>query len=185
MYYQFALKKLLDSLDQRMVNSLFGAETQVASLALEKVTKSHHPDSSLSYRWMFWCIYFGTINGFWLVLSSVASLGPMKKYNKISARGSEIHIALRYCLSTELTVHVFMLFCMEHNHASIISLIILFAVKLYINISFSFWDAFVFSWFELGAGKVVLTPTKVDCLTDFRVKMVALGSEHSIAVTGD
>ncbi|PAN42969.1 hypothetical protein GQ55_8G196400 [Panicum hallii var. hallii] len=36
-----------------------------------------------------------------------------------------------------------------------------------------------------GAGKVVSTPTKVDCLTDFRVKMVALGSEHSIAVTDE
>ncbi|XP_021317482.1 ultraviolet-B receptor UVR8 isoform X2 [Sorghum bicolor] len=35
----------------------------------------------------------------------------------------------------------------------------------------------------LGKGKVVSTPTKVDCLTDFRIKMVALGSEHSIAVT--
>ncbi|KAL5669633.1 hypothetical protein ACJX0J_021854, partial [Zea mays] len=34
-----------------------------------------------------------------------------------------------------------------------------------------------------GAGKVVSTPTKVDCLTDLRVKTVALGSEHSIAVT--
>ncbi|CAO2149163.1 unnamed protein product [Urochloa humidicola] len=36
-----------------------------------------------------------------------------------------------------------------------------------------------------GAGKIVSTPTKVDCLTDFRVKMVALGSEHSIAVTDE
>ncbi|KAK8447797.1 hypothetical protein SEVIR_8G155100v4 [Setaria viridis] len=36
-----------------------------------------------------------------------------------------------------------------------------------------------------GAGKVVSSPTKVDCLTDFRVKMVALGSEHSIAVTDE
>uniref|UniRef100_J3N8W7 Uncharacterized protein n=1 Tax=Oryza brachyantha TaxID=4533 RepID=J3N8W7_ORYBR len=33
------------------------------------------------------------------------------------------------------------------------------------------------------AGKVVSTPKKVDCLADARVKMVALGSEHSIATT--
>ncbi|EEC68325.1 hypothetical protein OsI_36421 [Oryza sativa Indica Group] len=33
------------------------------------------------------------------------------------------------------------------------------------------------------AGKVVSTPRKVDCLADSRVKMVALGSEHSIATT--
>uniref|UniRef100_A0A0E0R9I9 RCC1-like domain-containing protein n=1 Tax=Oryza rufipogon TaxID=4529 RepID=A0A0E0R9I9_ORYRU len=33
------------------------------------------------------------------------------------------------------------------------------------------------------AGKVVSTPRKVDCLADARVKMVALGSEHSIATT--
>uniref|UniRef100_A0A0E0MG75 RCC1-like domain-containing protein n=1 Tax=Oryza punctata TaxID=4537 RepID=A0A0E0MG75_ORYPU len=32
-------------------------------------------------------------------------------------------------------------------------------------------------------GKVVSTPRKVDCLADARVKMVALGSEHSIATT--
>ncbi|XP_039823768.1 ultraviolet-B receptor UVR8-like isoform X2 [Panicum virgatum] len=36
-----------------------------------------------------------------------------------------------------------------------------------------------------GAGKAVSTPTKVDCLTDYRVKMVALGSEHSVAVTDE
>ncbi|AQK57542.1 Regulator of chromosome condensation (RCC1) family protein [Zea mays] len=41
----------------------------------------------------------------------------------------------------------------------------------------------IFFFFALGAGKVVSTPTKVDCLTDLRVKTVALGSEHSIAVT--
>uniref|UniRef100_A0A0D9XSX3 Uncharacterized protein n=1 Tax=Leersia perrieri TaxID=77586 RepID=A0A0D9XSX3_9ORYZ len=35
------------------------------------------------------------------------------------------------------------------------------------------------------AGKVVSTPRKVDCLADARVKMVALGSEHSIATTED
>ncbi|KAF0897035.1 hypothetical protein E2562_031333 [Oryza meyeriana var. granulata] len=33
------------------------------------------------------------------------------------------------------------------------------------------------------AGKVVSTPRKVDCLADARVKMVALGSEHSVATT--
>lgn len=33
------------------------------------------------------------------------------------------------------------------------------------------------------AGKVVSTPKKVDYLVDVRVKMVALGSEHSVAVT--
>ncbi|KAF8694396.1 hypothetical protein HU200_038273 [Digitaria exilis] len=36
------------------------------------------------------------------------------------------------------------------------------------------------------AGKIVSTPTKVDSLGDFRVKMVALGSEHSILLfTGE
>ncbi|TVU24709.1 hypothetical protein EJB05_27162, partial [Eragrostis curvula] len=34
-----------------------------------------------------------------------------------------------------------------------------------------------------GAGKIVSTPTKVDYLADFRVKVAALGSEHSIVVT--
>uniref|UniRef100_A0A0D9XSV3 RCC1-like domain-containing protein n=1 Tax=Leersia perrieri TaxID=77586 RepID=A0A0D9XSV3_9ORYZ len=34
-----------------------------------------------------------------------------------------------------------------------------------------------------SAGKVVPTPRKVDCLADAIVKMVALGSEHSIATT--
>ncbi|KQJ88287.1 ultraviolet-B receptor UVR8 [Brachypodium distachyon] len=34
-----------------------------------------------------------------------------------------------------------------------------------------------------GVGKVVSTPRKVDYLADVRVRMVALGSEHSIAVT--
>jgi hypothetical protein len=37
----------------------------------------------------------------------------------------------------------------------------------------------------LGAGKIVSTPRKVDYLADVRVKMVALGSDHSIAVTGE
>ena len=37
----------------------------------------------------------------------------------------------------------------------------------------------------LGAGKVVSTPRKVDYLADVRVKMVALGSDHSVAVTGE
>ncbi|GJN25424.1 hypothetical protein PR202_gb13248 [Eleusine coracana subsp. coracana] len=35
-----------------------------------------------------------------------------------------------------------------------------------------------------SAGKLVSTPTKVDYLADCRIKMAALGSEHSIAVTG-
>lgn len=87
------------------------------------------------------------------------------------------------------------LFSMEHNHVAIkiflgcmvlnFPLIIFFAVKLYINISIYFWGEVIFSWLGLGAGKVVSTATKVDCLADFRVKMVALGLEHSIAVTGD
>lgn len=36
-----------------------------------------------------------------------------------------------------------------------------------------------------SAGKVVSTPRKVDYLADVRVKMTALGSEHSIVVTED
>jgi len=78
---------------------------------------------------------------------------------------------------------------MEHNHASIKiflgNMVLSCFIKLYINTSFYFWGGIVFSWLGLGAGKAVSTPTKVDCLTDFRVKMVALGSEHSVAVTGD
>lgn len=34
------------------------------------------------------------------------------------------------------------------------------------------------------AANVLLVPTKVECLTGVVIKMVALGSEHSIAVTG-
>ncbi|KAK3119013.1 hypothetical protein QOZ80_9BG0712360 [Eleusine coracana subsp. coracana] len=36
-----------------------------------------------------------------------------------------------------------------------------------------------------SAGKLVSTPTKVDYLADCRIKMAALGSEHSIAVTDE
>ena len=78
---------------------------------------------------------------------------------------------------------------MEHNHAFIKiflgNMVLSCSITLYINISFYFWGWIVFSWHGVGAGKAVSTPTKVDCLTDFRVKMVALGSEHSVAVTGD
>lgn len=35
-----------------------------------------------------------------------------------------------------------------------------------------------------GAAKVVKVPTKVECLAGITIKMAALGSEHSIAVTG-
>lgn len=35
-----------------------------------------------------------------------------------------------------------------------------------------------------GAENAVLSPMKVDCLNGLSIKMVALGSEHSIAVTG-
>ncbi|WCJ37753.1 Regulator of chromosome condensation (RCC1) family protein [Euphorbia peplus] len=42
---------------------------------------------------------------------------------------------------------------------------------------------------QLGLGKkakkVVPTPTKVDCLSGISMKMVALGAEHSVAVTGE
>jgi hypothetical protein len=35
-----------------------------------------------------------------------------------------------------------------------------------------------------GAAKVVPLPTKVECLNGVTIKMAALGSEHSVAVTG-
>lgn len=35
-----------------------------------------------------------------------------------------------------------------------------------------------------GAPKAVSTPSKIECLTGIIIEMAALGSEHSIAVTG-
>jgi hypothetical protein len=80
---------------------------------------------------------------------------------------------------------------MQHNHVSpkiLLGTMVDHArEKISINYPFgSFISEMEFFFLlALGAGKVVSTPTKVDCLTDFRIKMVALGSEHSIAVTGD
>lgn len=36
-----------------------------------------------------------------------------------------------------------------------------------------------------GADKIVSTPCRVECLVGFRIKMIVLGSEHSIAITGE
>ncbi len=38
-------------------------------------------------------------------------------------------------------------------------------------------------WYA-GSATVVPLPTKVECLDGITVKMAALGSEHSVAVTG-
>lgn len=87
--------------------------------------------------------------------------------------------------------YAFILFFMQHNSVSLKILLgtmvdrarEIFPSIIPLTVLFLRWELSFF--FALGAGKVVSTPTKVDCLTDLRVKTVALGSEHSIAVTGD
>lgn len=41
----------------------------------------------------------------------------------------------------------------------------------------------MFYWYA-GAAAAVHLPTKVECLDGITIKMAALGSEHSVAITG-